>query len=115
MIATITPDESYALTAVQQGMLFHRVQAPASGVDIEQMIVTMLEPIDAVNLRRAWQTVTDLHGALRTQVRWEGLRSPLQAPLPQVEVRLEEQDLSELPTAEQAGFLTRFLREDRLP
>ncbi len=107
-------DEQYALTAVQQGMLFHRVQAPASGVDIEQMIATLREPIDARQLQRAWQTVTDLHGALRTRVIWEGLQSPVQEVLPQLEVRLEEQDFSSFPEHEQRARLNAFLREDRV-
>ncbi len=107
-------DERYALTAVQQGMLFHRVQAPASGVDIEQMVATLREPIDVEQLQQAWQIVTDLHGALRTRVIWEGLRSPAQEVLPRLEVRLDVQDASTLPEPEQRVQLTEFLRRDRV-
>jgi natural product biosynthesis luciferase-like monooxygenase protein len=107
-------DERYALTAVQQGMLFHRVQAPASGVDIEQMIATLREPIDRVRLESAWQIVCELHGALRTRVIWEGLRSPVQEVLPRLEVRLEERDLSARSEHEQQALLSEFLHEDRV-
>lgn len=113
MTSTIA-DESFSLTAVQQGMLFHQVQAPRSGVDIEQMILSLREPIDATNLRKAWQIVSDLHGVLRTRVHWEDLRTPLQEVLPAVEIALEEQDLSDLLPIEQEAFLSRFLREDRI-
>ena len=106
--------ESFALTAVQQGMLFHHVQAPESGVDIEQMIATLREPIVPDALQRAWRWVTEMHGALRTRVRWEGLRSPVQEQQQSVEVTLEQQDLSALPESEQSRAFSQFLREDRV-
>jgi natural product biosynthesis luciferase-like monooxygenase protein len=105
--------EAHGLTAVQQGMLFHRLQSPESGVDIEQMVATLREPIDAARLRGAWQAVCDLHPVLRSRVRWQGLPSPVLEVVPVAALNWAETDLSHLPAEEQALTLDRFLRDDR--
>jgi natural product biosynthesis luciferase-like monooxygenase protein len=107
-------ESSYGLTPVQLGMLFSRAHAGGSGVDIEQMIATLREPLDVPSFRRAWETVVALHGALRTRFRWEGLSAPVQEVLASVEVPLVESDLRGLPADEQGRAVTRFLREDRV-
>ncbi len=107
-------ERSYGLTPVQLGMLFNRAHAGASGVDIEQMIATLREPLDPTTLRRAWEAVVAEHGALRTRFRWEGLPVPVQEVLASVEVPLVETDLRGLPPDERESAIARFLREDRV-
>ena len=107
-------ERSYGLTPVQLGMLFNRAHAGASGVDIEQMIATLREPLDPTTLRRAWEAVVAEHGALRTRFRWEGLPVPVQEVLASVEVLLVETDLRGLPPDERESAIARFLREDRV-
>src|SRR3954468_9519081 len=106
-------EASYGLTSVQQGMLFHRVQAADSGVDIEQMIATLTEALDVPALVRAWELVTAAHSALRSRFRWEGVPSPRQEVLARVTVPFVETDLRGVPAAEQGRRLDDFLRADR--
>ena len=45
----MTP-ETLPLSPMQQGMLFHHLKEPHSGVDIEQLVVHLPEAIDAPRL-----------------------------------------------------------------
>ncbi|MDB6071566.1 MAG: amino acid adenylation domain protein, partial [Verrucomicrobiales bacterium] len=54
------------LTPLQQGMYFTWLQDPAAGVDVEQMVCTLPENVDAPRLRAAWETLTAAHPVLRT-------------------------------------------------
>ena len=40
---------AFALSPMQQGMLFHYLKDPHSGVDIEQIVVHLPEKIDSVD------------------------------------------------------------------
>src|SRR5260221_1322053 len=107
-------EQSYALSPVQEGILFHRAQAPSSGVDIEQMVATLREPLDVEALRRAWQSVVSHHPTLRTRFRWEGVDRPLQEVLRSVEVPLTVHDYAPIDADQRELWLARFLREDRV-
>jgi amino acid adenylation domain-containing protein len=58
--------QNIPLTPLQQGMYFTWLQDPAAGIDIEQMVCTLPEAIDAPRLRTAWETLTATHDILRT-------------------------------------------------
>lgn len=64
--------DCYPLSPMQQGMLFHNLSAPGTGVDIEQIFCTMPEEVDAPVFERAWQKVVERHDILRTTFLWEG-------------------------------------------
>ncbi len=57
---------AYPLSPLQQGMLFHALSEPHGGVDIEQLVFTLREPVDAPRLRTAWERVVTRHCILRT-------------------------------------------------
>src|SRR5437899_8198006 len=67
-----TVAEAYPLSPMQQGMLFHNLSARQPGVDIEQILCTLHEPIDTVAFERAWQHAVERHAILRTSFRWDG-------------------------------------------
>ena len=73
------PDEDvYALSPMQQGMLFHSLFGQQAGVDIDQMVYTLPEDLDVAAFRRAWQQAVDRHPILRSSFHWEGLEAPVQ-------------------------------------
>ena len=49
--------DSYLLTPIQQGMLFHHLQGANVGVDVEQMVGNLHEAVDVEVLRHAWQRI----------------------------------------------------------
>src|SRR5882757_2910542 len=105
--------DSYPLSPLQQGMLFHHLEARTRGVDVEQLEARLNEPIDTNRLADAWARVAKQHTILRTRFRWERMQAPVQEVLHKVAVPFEMRDLSEMTTQEQAEALSRFLAEDR--
>jgi amino acid adenylation domain-containing protein len=106
-------EESYLLSPMQQGMLFHSLYAPQSGVDIEQMVMGLRETLDISAFTRAWQRVVEWHPALRTSFRWDGLSEPVQEVHRQVRLSLTQQDWCGLSAHEQGSRLEAYLCPDR--
>jgi amino acid adenylation domain-containing protein/non-ribosomal peptide synthase protein (TIGR01720 family) len=104
---------TYPLSPLQQGMLFHTVVAPQSGVDIEQIICTLPEPLNIPVLQWAWQCVIRRHDILRTSFRWDSLEQPLQDVHFEVDCPFEIFDWRELAEDTQEVQLNSFLQADR--
>src|SRR5450631_3669830 len=103
--------DSYPLSPLQQGMLFHHLEARTRGVDVEQLEVRFNEPIDTNLLADAWAKVAKQNPILRTRFRWEGLQTPVQEVLHEVAVPFETRDLSEMTPKAQSEALGGFLAE----
>jgi amino acid adenylation domain-containing protein/non-ribosomal peptide synthase protein (TIGR01720 family) len=104
---------AFALSPMQQGMLFHYLKEPHSGVDIEQIVVHLPEKIDSRRLQMAWQWLVKRHDVLRTKFVWEG-NETRQEVLPEVTVPFavhEERGLSDKAKDER---LKEFLQGDRV-
>ncbi len=106
-------EDIYPLSPSQQGMLFHTLYAPQSGIYCEQLGMTFHAPLDLPAFKRAWQYVVERHAVLRTAFVWEGIDEPLQIVRQHVEVPWEEQDWQGWPASEQAEHLQAFLQADR--
>ncbi|HOG48626.1 MAG TPA: condensation domain-containing protein, partial [Anaerolineae bacterium] len=70
--------DMYPLSPMQQGMLFHSLYAPESGVYVEQMHCTLRGALDVQAFARAWERVIERHTILRTAFVGEGQREPVQ-------------------------------------
>ena len=81
--------DSYPLSPMQQGMLFHRLQGGAPGVDVEQVICEVRERIRAARFEQAWREVVERHTALRTGFHWEDGQEPRQVVYAPSRVRLD--------------------------
>jgi amino acid adenylation domain-containing protein/non-ribosomal peptide synthase protein (TIGR01720 family) len=81
----------YSLSPMQQGMLFHTIYAPESGIYFDQLSC-ILEGADVGLLERAFQSVVERHGILRTSFVWEGLREPVQRVHQSVPLHIERLD-----------------------
>ena len=106
-------EDSYPLSPIQQGMVFHSIYDRHSGVEIEQMIYTLHEKLNVPEFMLAWQRVIDRHPILRTSFRWEGLEEPVQEVNRSASPQWNEQDLRSLSTDEQQARLTAYLDGDR--
>lgn len=103
----------YPLTPLQQGLWFHALMDPASGMYIEQSVLRIEGFPNRDMFRRAWEKVVARHAVLRTRIIWEGLEHPLQLVQSTVELPWAEQDWRGSPVNEHQARLLNFLGADR--
>jgi amino acid adenylation domain-containing protein len=98
---------------MQQGILFHTLYAPESGVYCEQWSCTLHGNLRVAAFQRAWQRVVDRHPVLRTAFNWEYRDEPFQVVYRRVEVPWRQHDWRSLSTAAQERQYEAFLAADR--
>ncbi|MHC5728636.1 MAG: condensation domain-containing protein, partial [Nostoc sp.] len=91
----------YPLSPMQQGMLFHSLYAPESGVYFDQITLNLKGNINSAAFQSAWQKVLDRHSVLRTLFVWENRQSPLQIVMKQVNLPWNNLDWQGLSPTEQ--------------
>src|SRR5450432_4728547 len=107
-----TPN-TFPMSPMQQGMLFHYLREPHSGVDIEQIVVHLREEIIPDRLEKAWQWLVRRHDILRTRFVWED-SEPQQEVVPNVVVPFVLKDERGPAKTEQDSRLKSFLQSDRV-
>ena len=113
---TTGPDEiedSYALSPLQQGMLFHTLYAPQPGVEIVQFVFNIHAYLNVNAFKQAWQQLIDLSPNLRTSFQWEGLDEPLQRIHRSALLSFIEEDWRTTSLDEQRKRIDEFVRADR--
>ena len=103
----------YPLSPMQQGMLFHSLRAPVSGVYVEQNSATLSGDLDIPAFVGAWQHLLDRHTILRTAFLWEDMDEPLQLVYRKLEMPLRTEDWSDLPAATQFSKLAALRENER--
>ncbi|MEM6254383.1 MAG: amino acid adenylation domain-containing protein [Cyanobacteria bacterium P01_D01_bin.156] len=103
----------YPLSPVQEGMLFHALNAPKSGVYIEQYACKLQGTLKINEFQQAWQQVIARQPVLRTAFLWEGLDEPLQVVRQQVDVSWTMDDWQGQSSVEQEQALAELLAWDR--
>ena len=103
----------YPLTPLQEGMLFHAIMDPHSGVYFEQMSVTFRGKVNEDAFRKAWQFIIDRHQILRTAFVYRKVEKPVQVVHRTVPLPLQVLDWRDRSPEEQEKELARFLEEDR--
>ncbi len=103
----------YPLSSMQQGMLFHTLYAPGSGVYVEQLSCTLLGYLDIQAFEQAWQHVVQRHAVLRTLFVWENRKKPLQVVRKVVDLAWIHEDWRSHSSREQQEKLEVFLQSDR--
>ena len=107
-------EDLYPLTPLQQGLLFHTLYAPRSGVYIEQVSGILRGEVKVGAFERAWQQVITQHATLRTAFVWqELLREPLQIVFRQVKLPTRILDWRSRERSQQEADLQAFLQTDR--
>jgi NRPS condensation-like uncharacterized protein len=106
-------EESYPLSALQQGMLFHALREQGSGVDVQQFLFDLHETLNVEKFKRACRRVIARHPVLRTSFCWENRNEPQQRVHTEVELPWEEEDLRTFASVEQEKWIADFLATDR--
>ena len=103
----------YPLTPMQQGMLFHTLYSPKSGVYCNQAMASLVGDLDVNAFRQSWQEVLDRHEALRTSFEWEGVGEPVQVVWKHVNLEIREEDWRGKDKPARDAQAERYLREER--
>ena len=97
--------DTYELSPMQQGMLFHSLSAQGVGVYIEHIIITLRESLDVATFEQAFRDVIQRHPIFRTRFRWEDVGEPCQEVLAQAEFAATIADWRDLaPEAAEQHF-----------
>ena len=102
----------YELSPLQQGLIFHCLYSPESGVYFSQFNCAFPN-LNVEAFKSAWQFVIERHPVFRTAFFWKELHKPLQVVERRTALPLEEKDWRRLSSEEQQSQLDRFLEEDR--
>jgi hypothetical protein len=106
-------EESYPLSPLQEGMLYHHLASQDQGVDVVQLVVSLRETIDIAQLKLAWERVIARHAVLRTSFRWNTSVEPKQIVHPSILLPCQEYNWVNIPRAGREKYLAAFLEEDR--
>ncbi|BCA53909.1 hypothetical protein W02_10490 [Nitrospira sp. KM1] len=82
----------YPLSPMQEGMLFHTLMNPGTGIYLMQNRYYVEGHVDPDVFRRAWAQVIARHPILRTSFVWKSQKRPLQAVHKAVDVPLDVMD-----------------------
>jgi hypothetical protein len=103
----------FALSSMQQGVLFHTLVASESSVYLNQSVFTIEGDLDIHSFERAWQHVMDRHQALRCSFFWDGIRKPVQVVHRRVALNVAKLDWRDLPPEQCGASLERLMDADR--
>ncbi|MBK7992405.1 MAG: LLM class flavin-dependent oxidoreductase [Blastocatellia bacterium] len=106
-------EDIYALSPMQQGMLFHSVYAKGSGEYFQQFSCDIEGELNIEIFEQVWQELVNIHPILRTVFIWENRKKPLQVVYKQVKISIKQEDWQAFSTDEQKDRLLVYLAEDR--
>jgi NRPS condensation-like uncharacterized protein len=105
--------DTYELSPMQAGILFHTLGGRDPGVDIQQQVATLREALDEPRFLRAWQRVAERHPILRSRFRWKGVAEPVQDVVDRIQIPVERFDWRALAEAERHRRFQALLDHDR--
>ncbi|HEY4385098.1 MAG TPA: amino acid adenylation domain-containing protein, partial [Ktedonobacteraceae bacterium] len=106
-------EDMYPLAPMQQGILFHSLYAPQSGVYFMQLSVTLHGDLNVAAFQRTWQEIQQRHSILRTAFNWEHREEPFQIVYRQAKLHWHEHDWRAFSRQEQIEQLQAFIQADR--
>src|SRR5947207_1098381 len=111
-MSQINVEDIYPLSPLQEGMLFHTLYAPQSGVYFRQ-VSWLLKDLNVAAFEQVWEKLAERHAVLRTAFVWGPEGKPLQAVRRQVKLPWQQHDWREFDTDEQQAQIASFLQADR--
>src|SRR5205085_2542441 len=106
-------EDIYPLSPMQEGMLFHSLYTPDSGIYTTQLVCELHGHLNEDIFEQAWQAAADAHAVLRTGFEWANVGKPVQVVRRSVKVRLRRENWKALDRGGQEKKLEEFLRRDR--
>src|SRR5215217_987846 len=100
------------LSPLQQGLIFHCLYSPESGVYLSQFNCAFPK-LNIEAFKSSWQLMMERHSIFRTAFFWKELNKPLQVVERRTALPLEEKDWRHLSVDEQQSQLEKLLEEDR--
>ncbi|WP_080888220.1 non-ribosomal peptide synthetase [Nitrospira japonica] len=107
-------EDLYPLSPMQEGMLFHTLMNPGSGIYLMQQRYMWRGHLDRDLFVRAWHRVIQRYQILRTSFMWKDLPQPLQAVHTTVDLSsvIEELDWRTHPESEHGERLQELLQAE---
>jgi amino acid adenylation domain-containing protein/non-ribosomal peptide synthase protein (TIGR01720 family) len=106
-------EDVFPLSWTQQGILFHTLSGPGTGLYVTQVIFEITGALNDEAFQRAWQILVDRHQLLRAEFEWEGVREPVQIVKKEANLSFQQLDWRRLGSQEQHSRLEEFLSADR--
>lgn len=103
----------YPLSPMQQGMLFHSLAAPESGVYVEQTSCLLQGDVNIPAFVQAWEQVVQRHPILRTGFLNVAGKEPIQLVQKQVTLPVFTEDWQAFDAETQANKLNAFTESER--
>lgn len=106
-------EDIFALTPMQEGMLFHYLKDRENDHYSEQLCIDLSGEIDDNYFEQAWKSVIETNEILRTVFRWEGVQQPVQMVLKGGPFYFKYDDLSSRESNEKKEDLLKKIEKDR--
>ena len=103
----------YPLSPMQQGMLFHAVSEPGSGVYVDQVAVSLHGALDQKRFADAIRSAANRHSALRTTFVWEDVEEPLQVVHDEVDFSVSSVDWCDRDTDQARSKFLELIESNR--
>jgi amino acid adenylation domain-containing protein len=103
----------YPLSPLQQGLLFHCLREPESGVYFDQVTCIIKGSFELQLFQSAWQQIINRHSILRTMFLWNRQVQPWQIVCRQVSLPWRELDWQGLNADQHQERLQEWLLQDR--
>jgi amino acid adenylation domain-containing protein/thioester reductase-like protein len=105
-------EDIYSLSSLQEGILFHSLSSPKSGVYVSQVCWQLDNSPNLSILKQAWQRVINRHSILRTAFYWKQRSEPFQVVYREAQLSWTEKDWRHIDLEKQQIFLEDFLKQD---
>ncbi|MEW6738061.1 MAG: condensation domain-containing protein, partial [Acidobacteriota bacterium] len=106
-------EDIYPLSPMQQGLFFHSLYSPGTGIYFEQFNCRLAGRFNIDAFKRAWQEIVNRHTVFRTSIAWQGLDEPLQIVYKRIALQWQEEDWRALTTNAQQQALAIFLNVEQ--
>ncbi len=106
-------EQIYPATPLQEGLLFHTLARPNSGVYVMQHRYWIEGDVDVEMFRAAWQALCDAHAIFRTAFKCENAPPIRQVVSRHISIPFEYLDLRGKTKSEQNTFLDDLLMQER--